>query len=195
MKPNNVPIPLLVIDRAQAIPGTQRVEADVRVAGHHGRVVLDFSRRAGLEFIEYVEVFHLVFSFEAARRTVMNVLQRVYAGDQMAFPLDLSKEARAAAGAEDIPWDSLSPEERAAKRAQAERVQLQLVESHPDVPAPGKITVHVTIRGEPHTIVAEVHGGVGRVPYSSMQATPELMNDARYAVFQLLLRLSGFSDY
>src|SRR4051794_31457283 len=70
-----------------------RLIGRVRVAGHPLRVILDFTRQ-DLGLIEYVEMPWLLGMHPPSQRAVVRLMSRVYGGEAIQFPYDLSGEVR-----------------------------------------------------------------------------------------------------
>ena len=147
--------------------------AEVRVGGHPGRVVLDFSTRS-LGLIQHVEMPFLLGLHPAASRAVIELLGRAQRGEAVTLPADLSDEIRSAAGGERLPFEPLPAQELSALEAAADQVDAVLVDYQGDSPRPGLLTLELRVDGELLRLVVEAHVEPQRVPYFKLFEGPDL---------------------
>ncbi len=181
-------IPLLVVEEATSEPGTgERVTARLRVGGHPGRVVLDFSRRR-LGLVEYLEVPALLDLHPPTMHAVVRFLERVVDGEPVDFPTDLTEDVETDQGPS--PFAPLPPAQKAALDRLADSVPIEVLSCERDVPEAGQVTLQLKVAGRTVRLVAEVHAGPELVSVIRWLQGPdrEAFSEAeRHAIDRLLM--------
>jgi hypothetical protein len=187
---------ILIVQRIERVPGHEgRVVADLHIAGHPGRLELEFGQWP-MNFVHIVSQPWLLGLSVPAFRAVRELLGAFLEGQMPALPMDLSAEVRRLAGGERLPFDPIPPDERARLEAAAANIDLALVGARRHPEHPERILVEVRAFGELRTVDAEVHNEPGRLRYLRIFAPlgdsrPEVVYALAHLLYEAQRRLAG----
>ena len=165
----------------------RRLVGEFHVAGHPARVVLDFTRE-DIGLVEYVEMSSLIGMHAPSQRAVLDLMYRVYDGEAVQFPFDLTEEVRHSSPP--FPFVPMSEEARAALEIEAGRVRLDLIDVVRDASEPSRLTAKLLLEGAPLELEVELYAGPGRVPLMRWLRGPDpasLSAAERHAILHALL--------
>jgi len=185
----SAPVSLLVVEKILVdITDPHRLSAIVTVGGHRLEVVLDFSRYERLG-IEYVEMPKLLDVHRPSQQAVTRLMARVYEGERIDTPVDLTEQIRQSSPAS--PYEPLSAAQRADLEALADKVNLEILDIQGTGYAPCTFTAKLRLDGREFSMVGEMYAGPGRVPFLSWRTGPDpgsLSKAQRYAIQRALVR-------
>lgn len=195
MNAMNPSIPLLVVETIEADPShPQRVAALIKAGGHPLRVVLDFSRRERIG-VEYVEMPGLLEIHRPSQLAVVQLMERVFEGERVATPADLTEQIRQASPPS--PYEPLSERERAALEAAADTVSLEVHDFQRSGDEPCRFSANLSLDGREFGLTGEIYAGVGRIPIVRWRKGPDprMFSKAQHhAIQRALVRLCEINE-
>ncbi len=178
--------PLLVLERVERDPGVaSRLVGTVRLAGYAQRVVVDVGNPFGL--IEYVDIPSLLGSHDPSLAAVVEAMSRWNGGEELGLPLDLSERVRDADPP--VPVQPLSADDRDVLDAEADRVDLVVLDVERSPAGPSALRASLVLAGAPLTVEVDIPGTTdeGVMRWVAGPPTATLSRAELHAIYRALL--------